>query len=81
MTVGDLFWVFFMLSTLQPVLRQRLLDGARQRLIARIERRRRSRVILLMHWDRSIHSSVSIPPRHCSRCSPGSRSPRSTIRR
>jgi ClpP class serine protease len=48
-TIGDLFWVFFMMSALQPILRQRLLEGARQRLIARMERRRGSRVILLVH--------------------------------
>ncbi len=38
-----------MLSALQPVFRQRWLEASRQRLIARIERRRNSRVILLVH--------------------------------
>ena len=49
MTPTDLLWLFFMLSALQPVLRQRWLEAARQRLIARIERQRKSRVILLVH--------------------------------
>src|SRR6202049_4832252 len=49
MTVGDLFWIFFMLSALQPVLRQRMLDTMRLRKIARLERERNSRVILLVH--------------------------------
>src|SRR6266852_4650649 len=49
MTPGDLLWLFFMFSALQPVLRQRWLEAARQRLIARIERQRKSRVILLVH--------------------------------
>ncbi|MCX8071708.1 MAG: ATP-dependent Clp protease proteolytic subunit [Candidatus Binatia bacterium] len=49
MSFGDLFWLFFIFSALQPVLRQRLLENARQRLIARIEKRRGSRVILLVH--------------------------------
>ena len=49
MTVLDLFWIFLMLSALQPVLKQRMLENARQRLIARIERARGSRVILLVH--------------------------------
>jgi ClpP class serine protease len=49
MTPGDLFWLFFVFSALQPVLKQRLLDASRQRLIARIERQRSSRVILLVH--------------------------------
>jgi len=48
-TIFDLFWIFLMLSALQPVLKQRMLENARQRLIARIERLRGSRVILLVH--------------------------------
>jgi ClpP class serine protease len=50
---GDLFWgllwLFFMLSSLQPVLRQRMLESARQRKIARFERKRGSRVIIMIH--------------------------------
>src|SRR5258708_20024808 len=38
-----------MLAALQPVITQRLLEATRKRLIARIERNRRSRVILLVH--------------------------------
>lgn len=49
MTPGDLFWLFFVISALQPVLRQRFLEASRQRLIAKIERQRKSRVILLVH--------------------------------
>ena len=49
MDIGQLFWLFFMFSALQPVLRQRLLEASRQRLLARIERHRNSRVILLVH--------------------------------
>jgi ClpP class serine protease len=49
MTPGDLLWLFFMFSALQPVLRQRWLEAMRQRFIARIERARGSRVILLVH--------------------------------
>ncbi|QJA06740.1 hypothetical protein FVE67_08025 [Thermosulfurimonas marina] len=45
----DLFFFFFMLAALQPVLRQRLLEAARQRMISRIEKARGSRVILLVH--------------------------------
>jgi ClpP class serine protease len=41
--------MFFVLSALQPVLKQRFLEASRQRLIARIERQRNSRVILLVH--------------------------------
>ena len=49
MGIGDLFWLFFMISALQPVIQQRLLESSRQRLIANIERKRGSRVILLVH--------------------------------
>jgi ClpP class serine protease len=45
----DLFWLFFMISALQPVIKQRLLEASRQRLMVRIERERKSRVILLVH--------------------------------
>src|SRR4029434_2722588 len=49
MTPGDILWLFFVFSALQPVLKQRFLDASRQRLIAKIERQRHSRVILLVH--------------------------------
>ncbi|MCL6566348.1 MAG: ATP-dependent Clp protease proteolytic subunit [Acidobacteriia bacterium] len=49
MNWSDLFWLFFILSALQPVFRQRLLENSRQRLIAQLERKRNSRVILLVH--------------------------------
>jgi len=49
MSAGDVLWLFFMFSALQPVLKQRFLDASRQRLIARLERQRKSRVILLVH--------------------------------
>src|SRR5439155_25696470 len=49
MTPGDVIWFFFVFSALQPVLKQRMLEATRQRLIARIERQRHSRVILLVH--------------------------------
>ncbi|OAQ20587.1 SDH family Clp fold serine proteinase [Thermosulfurimonas dismutans] len=45
----DVLWFFFILMALQPVLRQRLLEAARQRMIAKIEKMRGSRVILLVH--------------------------------
>jgi ClpP class serine protease len=45
----DIFWIFFMLTALQPVFRQKMLEAARQRTIAKIEKERNSRVILLVH--------------------------------
>jgi ClpP class serine protease len=49
MSIGDLFWLFIVISALQPVLRQRMMDAMRARKIARLESRRNSRVILLVH--------------------------------
>src|ERR1700740_1554530 len=49
MSIGDIFWLFFMFTALQPVLRQRMLDAMRSRKIAQLERQRNSRVILLVH--------------------------------
>src|SRR5437016_11715501 len=45
----DIFWLFFMLSALQPLIKQKLLEASRKRLIALIERQRKSRVVLLVH--------------------------------
>jgi ClpP class serine protease len=42
-------WIFILLSALQPVLRQKILENARQKLIAAFEKKRGSRVILLVH--------------------------------
>src|SRR6202023_3640278 len=50
---GDFFWgliwLFFIFSSLQPLLQQRVLEAARQRRIARFERKRGARVIVLVH--------------------------------
>jgi hypothetical protein len=43
MSVLDIFWIFFMLSALQPVIRQRMLDAMRMRKIAQLEREELSR--------------------------------------
>jgi ClpP class serine protease len=48
-SILDLFWLFVIITSLQPVLKQKLLEASRQHLIARIERERGSRVILLVH--------------------------------
>ncbi len=49
MSIGDLFWLFFMFSVIQPMLRQQMLEAMRTRKISQIERERKSRVILLVH--------------------------------
>ncbi|RMG09991.1 MAG: hypothetical protein D6731_18625 [Planctomycetota bacterium] len=47
--MGDVLWFFFIIAMLQPILRQRLLDSQRLRLMRRLERKRESRVVLLVH--------------------------------
>src|SRR3979411_618089 len=49
MSIGDLFWLFFMFTAIQPMLRQRRLEAMRVRKIAQLESERKSRVILLVH--------------------------------
>ena len=49
MAITDIFWFFFLLSALQPMMTRRLLEFSRQRLISKIENDRGSRVILLVH--------------------------------
>jgi len=56
----DFLWIFFILVSLQPALQKRLLQGARRRLIARIEADRKSRVILLMHRQETL-SFLGLP--------------------
>ena len=49
MSIGDLFWLFFMFTAIQPMLRQRMLEAMRVRKISQLESERKSRVILLVH--------------------------------
>jgi ClpP class serine protease len=49
MNFGEILWLFFMLSALHPVVRQKMLEAARLRLMSRMERTRKSRVIALVH--------------------------------
>ncbi|MBW1991022.1 MAG: ATP-dependent Clp protease proteolytic subunit [Deltaproteobacteria bacterium] len=45
----DLFWFFLIVIALQPIIKQKSLEFARRRLIAKLEQQRSSRVILLVH--------------------------------
>jgi ClpP class serine protease len=49
MSFGDLIWLFFIFSAIQPMLRQRMLEAMRVRKISQLEQERKSRVILLVH--------------------------------
>ena len=45
----DIFWIFLILIALQPLFRQKTLEFARRRLLARLEKQRSSRVIIMVH--------------------------------
>jgi len=45
----NLLWIFFIISSLQPVIRQKMLEMARRRMFEELERSRKSRVIVLIH--------------------------------
>src|ERR1700693_5482732 len=49
MSFGDLIWLFFIFSAIQPMLQQKMLEAMRTRKISQLERQRKSRVILLVH--------------------------------
>ncbi|GIW20301.1 MAG: hypothetical protein KatS3mg065_0597 [Chloroflexota bacterium] len=49
MTIIDLLWLFIIISSLQPIVRQRILEAQRMRAFRALERRRGSRVIGLIH--------------------------------
>lgn len=55
MDITQLFWLFFIVSALQPVLQRRYLEAMRTRKIAQIEKKRDSRVILLIHRQETMN--------------------------
>jgi ClpP class serine protease len=54
MGVAELFWVFLIFTALQPMVKQRILEAARGRAIARLEKERGSRVIVLVHRQETL---------------------------
>ena len=49
MSILDLFWVFFIISSLLPAIQKRMLQAARLKLMRQLEQERDSRVITLIH--------------------------------
>jgi ClpP class serine protease len=49
MSIVDLFWVFFIISSLLPAIQKRMLQAARLKLMRQLEQERGSRVITLIH--------------------------------
>jgi ClpP class serine protease len=54
MGFGDVLWLFFMISALQPVIRQKMLEASRLRLLRRLQHERKSRVIALVHRQETL---------------------------
>ncbi len=52
---GTLLWIFFIILAFQPMLQQRMLASARLRLIRALERRRKSRVIAMIHRQETMN--------------------------
>jgi ClpP class serine protease len=51
---SDVLWIFIILTSLQPVIKQRMLAAARTKAISKIEKENGSRVILLVHRQESM---------------------------
>lgn len=56
----DLFWIFIVISSLQPLIQRRTIAARRVQALKDFERQRRSRVILLIHRQESL-SLLGIP--------------------
>lgn len=56
----DLFWIFLVFSSLQPIIQRRQVESRRVQALKNFEQQRRSRVILLIHRQESI-SLLGIP--------------------
>jgi ClpP class serine protease len=53
-TIFDLFIIFFILVSLQPIVRQKMLEAARVRLLKAIEVKRGTRVIAMIHREETL---------------------------
>jgi len=49
MDIMQLFWLFFIITAMQPVFKQRMLEASRTRTLLRCEKKFASRVILMIH--------------------------------
>ncbi len=58
--IGDLFWIFLLLSSLQPIWQKRQIQYRRVSSLQQFQQERKSRVILLIHRQESI-SLLGIP--------------------
>ncbi len=54
MTIFDIFWIFLIFSALQPIFKQQLLESARRKVMVKLESKRKSRVIALVHRQETL---------------------------
>jgi ClpP class serine protease len=52
----SILWIFLISSSLQPVIRQRLLESSRLRVLRQLEQQRNSRVVFMIHRQETIVS-------------------------
>ncbi len=50
----NIFWIFLMLAMIMPLIKKKMLDSARTNLIRRLEKKRQSRVITMIHRQESM---------------------------
>jgi ClpP class serine protease len=60
MSITNLFWLFLIIVSLQPMVQQKLLEMARMQTLQKLERKRKSRVIALIHRQETM-SILGIP--------------------
>ena len=60
MGFGELFLILFLILAMQPIFRQKFLEIARQKAIENLEKKRKSRVILLVHRQETV-SFLGLP--------------------
>jgi ClpP class serine protease len=54
MVLLNLFWIFFIIVSVVPVVRQKIIEGTRRNLLQQMERKRGTRVIALIHRQESM---------------------------
>jgi ClpP class serine protease len=54
MDLSSLFWIFIIISSLQPIVRQKLLEASRLKILGDLQKKRHSRVITLIHRQETL---------------------------
>lgn len=54
MEFSTILLIFFIIASVQPIVRQKMLESARRRMIGALEGKRKSRVIVLIHRQETL---------------------------